>query len=179
MAKKRAIELSEVDNGASQKWNYPVESTELEPVIEFYNKYFANYLKTTGTKIENVQTYDNEGNPYANYDAFVVFFADGSAFTISSGGRDFTFYPYASKITLQQTSGSYTSKYKFAFCLNKEGSPSKSKGLIMPYDFEWDGTYDGLRNAVRYGCRQGSPTNNYCAKIIQLNGWKIPNNYPW
>lgn len=46
--------------------------------------------------------------------------------------------------------------------------------VVYPDDSE---IKDILLSDTRYGCGSSS-TNAYCTKIIQLNGWKIPDDYP-
>ena len=50
---------------------------------------------------------------------------------------------------------------------------------IEPYTKNWDGTIENLYNNSALGCKQ-EVTNEraYCTKIIQMNGWKIPKDYP-
>ena len=50
---------------------------------------------------------------------------------------------------------------------------------MEPYIYEWNGTREHLISHSRYGCRKDNPYNNYCAKLIQESGWKIPKDYPW
>jgi hypothetical protein len=48
--------------------------------------------------------------------------------------------------------------------------------IFEPYAFNWDGTMEGLTGeANSYSC---SRTGIFCTKLIQLNGWKIPKDYP-
>jgi hypothetical protein len=54
--------------------------------------------------------------------------------------------------------------------------------LFEPYIFEWNGTRQHLISSSSYGCnkqnsKKGKAT--YCTKLIQMNGWKIPKDYPW
>lgn len=42
----------------------------------------------------------------------------------------------------------------------------------------WDGTRESLFKG-EYGCKkETSRTRPYCTKLIQMNGWKIPKDYP-
>ena len=53
-----------------------------------------------------------------------------------------------------------------------------NKGL-EPYKYNWDGTREMLLNNVTIGCKQNvSNERAYCSTLIQINGWKIPKDYP-
>lgn len=44
----------------------------------------------------------------------------------------------------------------------------------------WDGTENMLKTDSIRGCYVESATlKSYCTKLIQLNGWEIPEDYPW
>lgn len=55
-----------------------------------------------------------------------------------------------------------------------------SKG-IQPYGYNITDEDELLRNSD-FSCkaddRTGKPERAYCARVIQLNGWKIPKDYP-
>ena len=76
----------------------------------------------------------------------------------------------------------YSPKKRFAFEFDKNG---QSKNYIEPYAWNWNGTIEGLKNdnnvdgAKKYGCRKNNTRFEYCTKYIQVNGWKIPDDYPW
>lgn len=43
----------------------------------------------------------------------------------------------------------------------------------------WDGTEEMLRNNNSLGCKEDvSIERAYCTALIQMNGWKIPKDYP-
>lgn len=124
--------------------------------VKFFNEYLKNYIKYT--KIEN-----KDGILY-------VYFADGSAAYFTYYGQDIYFFPKGSKAELAQLK---TGKDKFMFAFYPAGASGKRneyfKNLgVEPYiDANWDGTKEGLYNS----CSNG-------AKIIQLNGWQMPDDYP-
>lgn len=53
----------------------------------------------------------------------------------------------------------------------------RSTNSIDPYIMNWDGTIDSLKQGQESSCYDG--TAEYCTKLIQLNNWKIPDDYPW
>ena len=52
---------------------------------------------------------------------------------------------------------------------------------VEPYtSTSWDGTIEDLKNNPMIGCNKyASNTAANCTKLIQLNGWKIPADYPF
>ena len=44
-----------------------------------------------------------------------------------------------------------------------------------PYKWNWDGTKESLYA----DCGPGTQYSRYCAALIQNNGWKIPDDYPF
>ena len=38
---------------------------------------------------------------------------------------------------------------------------------------------DYYKTNQKYGCYEGCTNCVFCAKLIQLNNWKIPKDYPW
>lgn len=44
-----------------------------------------------------------------------------------------------------------------------------------PFKYSWDGrTETAVRN-----CKNGTGDGKWCTLVIQLNGWKIPDDYPY
>ncbi len=46
---------------------------------------------------------------------------------------------------------------------------------LEPFKYSWDGrTETAVRN-----CKNGTGDGKWCTLVIQLNGWKIPEDYPY
>ncbi len=168
----QAVVLSQNEYGDPSGWdswniNDPQTQT-YEANLAFLQKYFLAHLKTT-----NVKRCEN------NY--VCVTLANGSMF--SYGYDNFTFYPLA-KIH-EEPNKEYQGKNCFAFIIAPEGhnfGNTNGKG-VQPYVGSWNGDYNRLFTSPVYGCTAnkvscGNIKNKYCTKIIQMNGWKIPKEYP-
>ena len=124
--------------------------------LKVFNEYFKDYIKYT--KLENKQ------------DILYVYFTDGSAAYFTYFGQDITFFPKASKAEL---SNPKSGKDKFMFAFYPAGASGnrnlyfKNLGVEPYIHSDWDGTKEGLY-----------VTCSNAAKIIQLNSWKIPDDYP-
>ena len=157
----QAIELSEVENGPKEKWDTLQWNQSSE---EWYAKYLAPYLKTT--KVEFSDT---------NNMTFKVYFPDGSSFIHSAGGA--AFYPR------QQNAGAGSIKagrdyFNFDFHPESTSVYYRNKGFEA-FTNNWDGTEAMLRNDSTWGCNASNDNKVYCTKLIQENGWKIPDDYPF
>ena len=69
------------------------------------------------------------------------------------------------------------------YYLNNIGQDMKyiRGGHLDPYMYKWDGTVDNLINYSERGCNN-HPSKElgayFCTKLIEINGWKIPKDYP-
>ncbi len=181
----QAIKMAEVDYGDKKDWyeaglhgaefdkdGNPVQGSSNQE--RWFNKYLRPYMKVVKT-----ETLSDEGR-------LMVYFADGSAMAAARGDymSDLIFYPGDPNRCLKKYSGRFDSLGKCAFmfyynptCSTTRCSFHLNKGP-EPYKFNWDGNKDSLYNADA-GCKVGSVNNHYCTAIIQLNNWKIPDDYPY
>ena len=182
----QAIKMSEAENGPLTTWDtidetrvaidgigYTITSTNIG---DWYDKYLAPYIKTL--RVDKNST---------NIDKKIkVYMPDGSLVLIS--GNSWLVYPNANDYAeseILEGSG-ITNRNKddcgikyFTFYFNpRENNEHYAKGF-EPYIAGWDGTRNGLIDDGHLGCNQ-NPTNEraYCTKLIQMNNWKIPDDYP-
>lgn len=153
------------ENGVNQ----PIANTE------FFNKYFAPYIKTLKTEV-------SAGGK------IVVYFPDGSLASFSGSG--IVFYPEAKDfkaLYFDETKGEYKGDLKtsgikyfsFFFGPTKPNKYHHNKG-VEPYKMSWDGKRETLFTNTEIGCQENvSNIRAYCTALIQLNGWKIPKDYPF
>lgn len=185
-----AVKMSEVENGFIANWDALVQDQILDDagnviatpttnVLEWFNKYLAPYLKTA--KVEKFES-DRDGK-------LAVYFNDGSLVFI--GGSSWYFYPDSKDFLTNDYDDNYTDVYKpdcgkkfFTFYFNPATRNNtsykyhKDKG-VEPYMGFWDGTVEDLKNDSVTGCREDASSERaFCTKLIQLNNWKIPDDYP-
>ena len=178
----QAIIASEIENGDKIYWdqlssdNGQAIDDEGKPVaMAWYNKYLAKYIDTL--KVEEDNNYEGK---------IKVYFKDGSLVLIS--GSSWIFYPKAHDYEKLVNSNDQTDRKRedagikyFTFLFypwNKNNKYHYGKGL-EPYLTKWDGTEETLRNHNSYGCKESvSNERAYCTALIQMNGWKIPKDYP-
>ena len=184
----QAIKLSEIENGPVSTWDsiYLMWEHDGEEQVapdenvtgvkstsyEWFNKYLSPYIKNVRVEKDD---HDRDGTTR-------VYFADGSMVLV--GRMSWTFYPEAkdfqtieyndNSITDRDRTGGGVTNFSFRF------TPGKTTSM-QTYDELWDGTIDSLKYHQNYGCYNEDTTYDraYCAKLIQSNNWKIPDDYPW
>ena len=185
-----AVKMSEIENGQLALWD-ALEQDEIKDdannviatpttnVLEWFNKYFVPYVQTA--RVEKLEK-DRDGK-------LAVYFNDGSLVLI--GGSSWFFYPESNDFRTFDYDDNYTDIDKsdcgikfFTFYFNPATNNDdsykfhKNKG-VEPYMGFWDGTLDDLKNNSRTGCRENVTSERaFCTKLIQLNNWKIPDDYP-
>lgn len=145
--------------------------------MAWYNKYLKDYLKTT--KVEYEKTIEGKVKAY---------FPDGSLFLLSSSS--FIFYPEAKNydtVEYGETDRDRDRKvsgikyFTFMFAPWAEGNKwSYNKGVEPYKSTRYDGTREMLLRDSELGCKENvSNERAYCTYLIQMNGWKIPKDYPF
>ena len=156
----QAIRLSEIENGEITKWKKMGSNNSSMPPQAWYEEYLKQFLSVSKIEV-NV---DNDV-----WGSTILYFPDGSAVKFSV--NSWYFFPIAHDGL--HNSKKDVGKKLFTFVLDY------NKG-IEPYNANWDGTIEMLKNDSSLGCRADA-TNEaaYCTKLIQMNNWKIPDDYPF
>ncbi len=166
----QAIQLSEIENGPKESWDFEAGcSTGYEEscIRGFWDKYLEKYFKYN--KAEFVPREDLGENDNGDLlGGLRVYLADGSCFHIGYSGQDYVYY-----INCGQESEMGKNAFMFAFYPQTTDIWAKryeyfhNKGIVPYIDSPWNGTKEDLYNYP-----------NSFTKIIELNGWKIPDDYP-
>ncbi|MBR1754659.1 type II secretion system protein [bacterium] len=180
----QAIELSEVDNGPKEKWDAmghgpTVNADESldysKPLaMPWVEKYLLPYIKTTKVTSQT----GGQGK-------VILEFPDGSLVLISSNAT--IFYPRATDYWNSGVEndfvGSDCGKKWFQFFFRPGDTSANNKYHygkgFEPYMYQWDGTEEHLRTSGNYGCALNKNNPAYCTQLIRMNGWKIPDDYPF
>lgn len=179
-----AIRLAEVKYGDKKYWYEDASGIELDEngnpievtskIDQWFQKYLASFIT-----IKKSFTFNGEVTYYLS---------DGSAFKFSNetdtfSVREIIYYPSGPEKCKKL--GDIMGVCKFAFeyyPINTNDINWKylyNKGL-EPKKYAWDGTMNSLYNDSVRGCNQPATSikRSYCTAIIQLNGWKLPKDYP-
>lgn len=174
----QAITLSERENGDKAYW-------QSADTADFFNKYLKSYLSYI--KVEKKRV----GN---TNDWLLIYLPDSSAFlvdiyatwdeegnqTYKTNGGHFIFCPNSKDCVSGKDYSKWgKSQFVFGYWPAGEVMPKyhKDKG-VEPYLNSWDGEEESLYTKSGFGCNPQS-RNFYCTAVIQHNGWKIPNDYPY
>lgn len=169
------IDWGKLDTGYEEDEDGNIDTSKSK-VLPWFEKYLKPYLQLTEYKVDG----NSEGKVLA-------YFPDGSMTMISSSS--FIFYPNAKDYEIIEKDGninrnknmSGTKYFTFFFYPWNNSTANKyhyNKG-IEPYKVNWDGTKEMLLNDSTIGCKQNVTNERaYCTALIQMNGWKIPKDYP-
>ncbi len=146
------------------------------PNWEYFNKYFRPYLKNVridDDSIRSIKVYFSDGSMAGFSAASIIYFTDAKnhAYIEDEDGN------------ISEKSKQDRGKTSFTFYFNPTDNTVSNKYHynrgIEPYKSRWDGTEDDLRNDSALGCKESvSNERAYCTALIQINGWKIPKDYP-
>lgn len=175
----QAMKLSANENGDFETWIFPETDTP-ENVEQFFNKYLKPYIKVAHTEIGTVLL------DVGARTRFKIFLDDGSAVALGYMGHDW-FYCLKGKDLPDANAKLGTGCFMFGFyperLPNNYTNSSYSKKGLEPYvagamkDANGDyiigenGEYVNVTEADLY-------SQKLYTKIIQINGWTIPDDYP-
>lgn len=180
----QAVIRAEVDFGDKKDWGAIGEGfaedeegnedkSKSIPLI-WFNTYMRPYLNLLDVKTSSdgrVLAYFPDGSLAAISSSAIIFYVDA---------KYYSEYETDSGSSAPDEMQSGTKCFLFAFWPSNEDEQSQyhyNKG-VEPYTHMWDGTRESLFKG-EYGCKkETSRTRPYCTKLIQMNGWKIPKDYP-
>lgn len=176
----QAILMSEIDNGPKEHWDFFDAN--------FYDTYFAPYLKEV--RVKKFQSFGGQN--------LAIYFSDGSLLVSKSNqlrGYDYFFFPNAKNF--DEESFAHTSEngslmgrkdcgityftFGFAPTLNDTEHKYHYKKGFEPYKARLSelSKEELMHSGDNYSCNKNSSIKDWCTALIQLNGWKIPKDYPF
>ena len=167
----QAIKSAEADYGDVTQWDHYTQDFKYDDYRIWLDKYLLPYIKTT--KVENC---------YSKFPC--IYFSNGSMLIL--GFDQAEFFPVAENKKNKQIRGKDC--FSFVFAPVNNNTPQAAGKGVEPYigSYFHNDDMDKLYNNSVYGCNSktvscmvgGGNLNKYCTRIIQENGWKIPDNYP-
>ena len=181
----QAVQLAELQYGDKKIWYQDVgglltdsEGNPIEgssKIDIWFQKYLAPHLKIIKKEI------DSNGLP-------TYYFPDGSALSAgeASESRDWTFYignPKKCRTKYGNNMGICAFTFEFyPASIAEDWKFLYNKGF-EPVKYKWNGTKEHLYHGNQWACEKITPptmdTAAYCTALIQYNGWKIPDDYPY
>ncbi len=164
-----AVRMSVVDNGDVELWMEDARPDNYNENLKFLQEYILPYIKYF--KVDNCN--NQQVCVYLSYGMFT--------YRVDGNGGDIVFYV--------NSKPERSPKNYFAFQFNKRNDAVanlSNKPIVEPYTFQWNGNYNPpkvntLKTDGLLGCNSsaGNARYAYYTKWIQLNNWKIPDDYPW
>jgi type II secretory pathway pseudopilin PulG len=193
----QAVKLAEVEDGDGWAKNCFTTTCTTQEASDWFNEYMGKHINSVlcasilclnPLRPTMLTRFPSGINKFAikteiSGNNFFVYFADGSILRIQNNLID-TFYFIDQKALLAPNIGVNT----FVFTMNignvaynnaasNNFSDMKDKAF-EPYCFALFGIESRLSDPARtYSCTPGQ-NRYYCTRLIQNNGWKIPDNYP-
>ena len=162
------------DNGPTEYWDLNFGNTN-EEKLAWYNKYFGKYLNTA--EVLDAKILDENG--IEQDDDIYVKFSDGTVFRIWNHGNVHFFYYTNYKTFLNKTCEK--GKDIFVFYLNT--TTENNMNIFSTYGRSTGDSYydiNELKNDYHYGCySENKDLRNFCARLLEINGWKVPDDYPY
>ena len=154
-----AINRSIVDNGDVNTWYPERKNNTYNDNVNFLKTYILPYIK-----------YDRYTKEQST-NRVIVYLTDGTYFTFmtDNNGTDIVYFINGKN--------EINPRNKFAFAFNKIDTENTT--FIEPYTVQWNKKYETLKSHNYFACKKGCTSCGYCTKILQLNDWKFPDDYPW
>ena len=170
----QAIRMAELDYGARELW-FEI-NTDLTLQEAWVKKYIIPYMNVI--KVDTVSM----GSKF-----LTIYFADGSAVSMNNAtSLDWYFFPGDPEKCISSSPNRRTKDFfgrcAFAFYYYPNGdnlNHLNKQWNFEPYMWSWDGTENSLKNHSLHGCSENSELPLYCTRWIQINGWRIPDDYPF
>ena len=185
----QAIRMSETVNGDKMYWESIGNGFEKDEEgnedysksipMAWFNKYLKPYLNVAKTEVDpilgRVMIYYNDGSLCLMARPSIHFYPnakDYQKYIIPDDGS-VNFNP-------KEISGIKYFTFFFNPSVNTTSTKYHYKKGIEPYKYNWDGEIETLYDKAAIGCNENATNERaYCTALIQLNGWKIPKDYPF
>ena len=164
------------DHGEVEAWDWVPSGGESNNQIglDWYNKYFGQYLNDCKI-IDRKVLKDNE----LVDGGITVQLSDGSVFNISGFSGGYLHFSYFTNYKTFMDETAVEGKDAFLFGFGAQATARACLKRFNGYICHID--EDRLKNDSRGGCYVKNPSNGnvYCTRLLQLNGWRVPKDYPF
>jgi len=171
----QALRLSAIDNGPVSNWDRNILEEDVDwtydETLDWFNKYLAPYLRYSKIEKFSVGTYVGANGEELPDDYLLVYLNNGVILRLEAKDPYDTYFVFHDGKKFG-TIGLDVFAMRFAALgRNLQLQPYFPSSLAET----WDGSLESLKNGS-YGCYNGGML---CTKLIQENGWKIPDDYPY
>ena len=175
---KQAVKISSDENGDPSGWDYTLTNEE------FIKRYFAPYLKISVVNVDHTYT-DFKGRPYkffhSNYPTFITM---SGAFVMFYHTPSFGAHNHLLVDINGKTPPNRIGKDVFAFTFLDENlvtyTQYTSQGMIRELTKRQNLLSSATSGQCSYTAGGGIfGPGSYCSRLIEVDGWKIADDYPW
>ena len=177
----RVISFSEVDNGTSNTWKLPksTQFNDLEPFVkQYYMPYLAEAFFVKRQDLENryIILKDSDGVTTSPLITNYLIMKNGAimSFFYNKKHNYILLFVDINGQNLPNKMGRDVFVFIGFNGYNYEISPFENFNNIGDLKYHETDKYYGCSSNMEIPFR-----NFYCAKVIELNNWKIPREYPW
>ena len=164
-----AFRMAQVEHGGKfDDWIPSYHSFSYAEMREWLGKYLFPYIKYQDVSDCRVETALGDSN--ITQTALCFHMANGALIRthIDANGGGLAYFVNG------KLEANPRNKFGFQFA-----KTNKKSEFVEPYVFNWNGNESSLKTDGTWGCYKGCTNCGYCTKIIQLNNWEIPDDYPW
>lgn len=165
-----AFKMAQAEYGGTfNDWISSYHSYSYAEMREWLSKYLFPYIKYSDVSDCRTETILGDGSGVVQT-CICFHMANGALVRvhIDNNGGDLGYFANGKMET--------NPRNKFSFQFAKTNKKSE---FIEPYIYSWNGNKNSLTSGGTWGCYKGCTNCAYCTKLIQLNNWEIPDNYPW
>lgn len=172
---KHAFNTSILKHGPTKYWVYDSDIMRVENAGSTYEqnkayieKYLAPYLKIN--EISNIN--DIKAAAKVSLNNGMVF-----TFSFQNDRTDALDGLILINYFVDGNPNNRTSKNLFSFMA------TQNSRALKPFELSWNENREKLLNDTAWGCTVGEWNNRknplYCTKLLELNNWIFPSDYPW
>ncbi len=176
------FQMAQNENGDPSGWNFDFTGSDdtNASLSDFINTYMIPYLKVAdncGTQCKRIPEMYSflNNNPFNTTQHYIIFLQDGTTLILSIDSNK-----HAVIIHVDINGNKNPNKVGrdvFTYYLNTSKTITKQNFWGLDGNFS-NVSRDFLLNDGNRGCKKNS-LGYYCGALIQYDGWKIKDDYPW
>ena len=176
---QNVIKLSEIDNGPMSEWNFPEKCAHVDPegAKPFIEKYYLPYFKNA----KLVKSPYKVSIGALHFVKYWVALDNGTIFGLHPCVDNEYIWLFVDLNGVKEPNK--VGRDIFVFDAYKYGGVGQNKYKLSFWGSSWErNNVENLKNNNVYGCNKTNTDtlkNFHCGRLIELNNWEIPADYPW
>ena len=176
---QNVIKLSEIDNGPMSEWDFPEKCAHVDPegAKPFIEKYYLPYFKNA----KLVKSPYKVSIGALHFVKYWVALDNGTIFGLHPCVDNEYIWLFVDLNGVKEPNK--VGRDIFVFDAYKYDGVGQNKYKLSFWGSYWDrNSVENLKNNNVYGCNKTNTDtlkNFHCGRLIELNNWEIPADYPW